>query len=67
VFAGLGIDLVAAVLAGRVASSLFYEVDAVDPLSLGAATGVLLLAGIAGTLLPARRAASVEPGVVLRE
>jgi ABC-type lipoprotein release transport system permease subunit len=55
------------VLAGRVASSLFYEVDAVDPLSLGAATGVLLLAGIAGTLLPARRAASVEPGVILRE
>jgi predicted permease len=67
VLAGLGIGLVAAVLAGRVASSLFYEVDAVDPLSLGAATGVLLLAGIAGSLLPARRAASVEPGVVLRE
>jgi predicted permease len=67
VLAGLGIGLVAAVLAGRVARSLFYEVDAVDPLSLGAATGVLLLAGIAGSLLPARRAASVEPGVVLRE
>jgi predicted permease len=67
VLAGLGIGLVAAVLAGRVASSLFYEVEAVDPLSLGAATGVLLLAGIAGSLLPARRAARVEPGVVLRE
>jgi putative ABC transport system permease protein len=67
VLAGLGIGLVAAVMAGRVASSLFYEVDAVDPLSLGAASAVLLLAGIAGSLLPARRAASVEPGVVLRE
>jgi predicted lysophospholipase L1 biosynthesis ABC-type transport system permease subunit len=67
VFAGLGIGLLAAVMAGRLATNLFFEVEAADPIALGGAAGVLLLAGIAGSLLPARRAASVEPGVVLRE
>ena len=67
VLAGLVIGLLAAVVAGRLATNLFFEVEAADPVALGAATGVLLIAGIAGSLLPARRAAGVEPGVVLRE
>ncbi|HEX9894072.1 MAG TPA: ABC transporter permease [Gemmatimonadales bacterium] len=67
VLAGLGLGLVAAVLAGRLAANLFYQVKAADPLALGAAAVVLLLAGVVGCLAPARRAAKVEPGIVLRE
>jgi predicted permease len=67
VLAGLVIGLAAAITAGRVAGNLFYQVSATDPGSLLAATAVLLLAGIGGCLAPARRAAQVDPGTILRE
>jgi ABC-type lipoprotein release transport system permease subunit len=41
-----------------------YEVEEVDLPALGAATGVLLLGAL--SLIPARRASSIEPTIALR-
>jgi len=42
------------------------SVSAGDPVAFGGATAVLLLAGVAGCAIPARRAVRVDPMVVLR-
>jgi predicted permease len=63
---GLAIGLPLAVLAGRMLASQLYEVGKFDLASLLIAVTVLLVcAGVAG-LLPARRAASIEPARALR-
>jgi ABC-type lipoprotein release transport system permease subunit len=43
-----------------------YNVGEVDLVALGAATAVLLLSALIAGLIPARRAASVEPTIALR-
>ena len=64
---GLGIGLVGAIAVSRVLSTLLYGVRQSDPLTL--ATVALTLGGVAllASWLPARRAARVDPMVVLRE
>jgi len=63
---GVIVGSVAALIAGRGASSLLFGLKASDPLTLVAA-GVLL-AGVAGlaSFVPARRAARLDPMVALR-
>ncbi|MBX6365137.1 MAG: ABC transporter permease, partial [Gemmatimonadetes bacterium] len=51
----------------RLLSTFLYGVRPADPLSLAAATGGLLLVGVVAALVPARRAATTDPAVVLRE
>ena len=51
---------------GHVVSSLLFEVSPYDPLLTAAAVSVLLLVGAAACLLPARRAAAVQPMQALR-
>jgi ABC-type lipoprotein release transport system permease subunit len=46
---------------------LVYGVSATDPLSLVTVAVLLLLVGLAASALPARRAAGVEPNIVLKE
>ena len=46
---------------GRTLSSLLYGVSAVDAASFSAAIAVALVTAIAACLLPARRAASIDP------
>jgi predicted permease len=66
VVVGLAIGIPAALLAGHLMASLLYRVGSYDPLAFLAATAVLATcATIAGTL-PARRAASIDPGKALR-
>jgi predicted permease len=60
--AGVGVALAGA----HLLRSLFFEVSPYDPLLLSGAVGLLLCAGIAACLLPASRAASVDPMTVLR-
>jgi putative ABC transport system permease protein len=64
--AGCAIGLVGAFFASRLLKTFVFGISALDPLVLaGAAIAVLMLAG-AASLLPARRAASVNPMQALR-
>ena len=65
--AGVAIGLPAALLAGRLVKSLLFALDPWDPATFAAAAVMLLAGGGVAGLLPALRAASVEPVVALRE
>jgi putative ABC transport system permease protein len=55
-----------ALAAGKAAASLLFGIGPLDPVALGAAALVLALVCAVATLLPARRAARVDPAVALR-
>jgi predicted permease len=65
---GLGvlIGLPATYIAGRLLQAQLFDVDAHDPIIMLAAVGVLAAAAIAASLLPARRAAAMDPVRALR-
>ncbi len=64
--AGCTIGLVGASLASRLLDSLLFQVSPFDPLVLTLASILVLLLALVASLLPARRAASIEPMRVLR-
>ncbi len=66
VAAGLAAGIALALAAGRVLSSLLFEVSARDPLTIGVVSLVLLTVSAAAALGPARRATRVDPVVALR-
>jgi ABC-type antimicrobial peptide transport system permease subunit len=63
---GLTIGLVAAFALGRLLTSQLFEVSAHNPALLGGATILLAVIALAACLLPARRAAMVDPVQALR-
>jgi macrolide transport system ATP-binding/permease protein len=63
---GLGLGIPAALLAGHYMASQLYEVGSYDPVALLSATLVLGLCATVAGLVPARRAASIEPMQALR-
>jgi ABC-type antimicrobial peptide transport system permease subunit len=63
---GCGIGAVAAIFATRLLRSLLFEVNAFDPVVLLLAAISILLLALAASVIPARRAASVEPMEALR-
>ncbi|MCC7126594.1 MAG: ABC transporter permease, partial [Acidobacteria bacterium] len=63
---GLTLGLAAAVALTRVLSAELVDVSPVDPLALAGASAVLVIAALVGCLIPARRAARVDPVVALR-
>jgi ABC-type antimicrobial peptide transport system permease subunit len=63
---GLVIGIPAAIEAGHLMSAELYGVGALNPLVLGATTGVLCLAALLAASIPAQRAAGVEPMEALR-
>ena len=63
---GLLIGLLAAFALTRTMSSLLYSVSALDPWSFVLAPLLLLAVAVASSLLPAERAAKVNPIVALR-
>lgn len=63
---GVATGLPLAFLAGRLAKQELIQTSQFDPLTLAAAVCILPLLAIAGTCLPARRAASVNPVSALR-
>jgi putative ABC transport system permease protein len=67
VAAGLVLGLGIAVWAGRAAAALLYGLPPADPVSLAAGAGLLALIALLASYGPARRAASVEPVVALRD
>jgi predicted permease len=66
VVAGLLVGIAAALAAGRILSSLLFQVSARDPLTIGAVAVVLLAVSAAAALAPARRATRVDPMKALR-
>jgi predicted permease len=63
---GLGLGLMAALVAGRALRSQLYGIEGPDAIVLAAAVLVLLASAAAAGVVPARRAASVNPATALR-
>ena len=59
--------LFAAVAVGRLLRGLLVGVAPLDPLTLGLAAATLVVAAGLAAWLPARRAALIDPAVVLRQ
>jgi len=66
IVAGLTLGLPFAMLAARLADTLFWGVKASDPMIYIASAALLSFVGIASAYLPARRAAGVDPARALR-
>jgi hypothetical protein len=64
---GLALGLVAALALARVMEALVFGIPARDPVTFAVVPAVLALIAGAATILPARRAARVEPMRALRE
>ena len=65
--AGIVVGLPVTLSGIRLVRNMLYGLSGTDPLSLAAAVGLLLFAGIASGYLPARRASHVDPVVALRD
>ena len=65
--AGIVAGIAGSLAASRMLSALLYEVAPGDPAVLATIVLILGSTAIAACLVPARRAASVDPLVVLRE
>ena len=63
---GVVVAVPCAILLGRVLRSQLFGVSAADPVTLGGVVLLMGLVGMAAALVPARRAASVEPVEALR-
>jgi putative ABC transport system permease protein len=63
---GLALGIPAAILAGKLMSDQLFGVKPWDPVMLTLATLLLGIAALLASLIPARRAAGVEPMVALR-
>jgi len=63
---GVGLGLLGALGLTRILKGLLFEVAPTDPLTFAAVALVLVLAAVVACLLPARRAAGVDPLIALR-
>ena len=65
--AGLGIGALLAITVGRGAKALLFGLESYDPLAFMAAASLLTAVVVAASLVPAWRAASVNPVIALRQ
>jgi macrolide transport system ATP-binding/permease protein len=65
VLCGLAVGLAASLAVSRLLQSSLNGVSPLDPLAYGAVLALLLLAGVAASAIPARRAARIDPLVAL--
>ena len=65
--AGLLIGLLLSLGVGIGLESLLIGIEPTDPITYGGVVGVLLVVAAAACLIPARRAASLDPAITLRE
>lgn len=64
---GVVIGLVGTAALARLLATFLFGVGTIDPLAFAAASVALLLVGLAAALIPAWRAGTLNPSVVLRE
>jgi ABC-type antimicrobial peptide transport system permease subunit len=64
---GIAAGLGAASAAAQLLTTVLFEMSPNDPLVYGSVTGLLILTAIAAIAIPARRAATVDPVIALRE
>jgi putative ABC transport system permease protein len=64
--AGVAIGLMGTVLTARSLTGMLYGISALDPLTLGSASAVLIAIALTACALPARTAAKIEPMQALR-
>lgn len=64
---GIALGLVGALLAGRALSRMLFGISSADPVSLFAASAVLIAVALAACYFPARSATRIDPMTVLRE
>jgi predicted permease len=64
---GLAVGLAGAFALTRILKSLLFEVSALDPVALAVACFLMVVIGILAALIPASRAARVDPMTVLRD
>jgi putative ABC transport system permease protein len=64
---GTALGAIGAIFIGRLLKGAVYGVESVDPLTLAVIAATLLAAALIACIVPARRAASVDPMVALRQ
>ena len=64
---GIVIGIVGTIAMGKLLTSFLYGVKAIDPIAFTAASLALMLIGVVAAFIPARRAGTVDPALVLRE
>ena len=65
--AGCILGIIGAIFAMRLMSSLLFQVNPLDPLVLALAASSIFLLALAASVVPARRAAAIEPMQALRD
>jgi putative ABC transport system permease protein len=65
--AGTAVGLAGAAALSRLLTQLMPGVQPGDPLTLAGASAVLVASALAASLVPARRAARVDPMIALRD
>jgi putative ABC transport system permease protein len=63
---GIAVGMIGALLTARVLASMRFGVCAVDPLTFAAVPVTLVIVAACASLLPARRAATLDPVIALR-
>jgi ABC-type lipoprotein release transport system permease subunit len=63
---GCGIGAMASIFATRLLRSLLFEVEPLEPAVIALAAVSIFLLALAASVIPARRAASIEPMRALR-
>lgn len=62
---GVGAGLVVAAYLSRTLQAFLYDVPPIDPLTYSAVAALLIVVVVVACIVPARRAMSVDPAVVL--
>jgi ABC-type antimicrobial peptide transport system permease subunit len=64
---GSGVGLLLGILASRVLAHIVFQATPRDPLVLTGAVLAMGLLGLVATWIPAQRALSIDPAILLRE
>jgi putative ABC transport system permease protein len=67
VLAGLALGVVLALALSRLLSSLLFQVSPHDPATIGATVALMIAVAALASVLPARRAAGIDPMTTLRD